>query len=137
MRQIMFKKVRQFRRSLIEGELYNITTARATDTEYALLFTGKQGGGSSDPDEDEGEALVFRKVSTGTDIIVPITEPGLTIEWEYTRSPQSGPLPNDPMTAVDLARLYVKYGLASKGKTPREVARDVQQGWRPFPVEGR
>ena len=137
MRQIMFKKVRQFRKSMIEGELYNVTTAAASDVEYALLFKGKQGSGSNDPDEDEGEALLFRKVSTGQDIIVPINEPGLTIEWEYTRSPQSEPLPNDPMTAVDLARLYVKYGLASKGKTPREVARDVQQGWRPFPVEGR
>ena len=137
MRQILFKKPRQFRRSMVEGELYNVTTAASNDTEYALLFTGKQG--SNDPsDEDEGgEALLFRKVSTGTDIIVPVNEPGLVIEWEYTRSPQSGPLPNDPMTAVDLARLYVKYGLASKGKTPREVARDVQQGWRPFPVEGR
>ena len=135
MRQITFKKVRQFRKSMIEGELYNITTARATDTEYALLFTGKQGG--NDPDEDEGEALTFRKVSTGTDIIVPINEPGLVVEWEYTRSPQSEPLPNDPMLATDLARLYVKYSLAPKGKTPREVARDVQQGWRPFPVEGR
>lgn len=136
MRQIMFKKVRQFRRSMVEGELYNVTTAAASDTEYALLFKGKQG--SNDPsDEDEGEALVFRKVSTGTDIIVPITEPGLVIEWEYTRSPQAGPLPNDPMAAVDLARLYVKYSLAPKGKTPREVARDVQQGWRPFHVEGR
>lgn len=136
MRQIMFKKQRQFRRSLVEGELYNITTARATDTEYALLFKGKQGS-SNDPDEDEGEALLFRKVSTGQDIIVPVNEPGLVVEWEYTRSPQSGPLPNDPMTAVDLARLYVKYGLAPKGKTPREVARDVQGGWRPFPIEGR
>lgn len=137
MRQIMFKKVRQFRRSLIEGELYNVTTARTTDTEYALLFTGKQGGNDPSDEDEGGEALLFRKVNTGTDIIVPIGEPGLVIEWEYTRSPQSGPLPNDPMTAVDLARLYVKYGLASKGKTPREVARDVQQGWRPFPVEGR
>ena len=137
MRQIMFKKPRQFRRSLIEGELYNITTARASDTEYALLFKGKQGGSNDPSDEDEGEALVFRKVSTGTDIIVPITEPGLVIEWEYTRSPQAGPLPDDPMAAVDLARLYVKYSLAPKGKTPREVARDVQQGWRPFPTEGR
>jgi len=136
MRQIMFKKPRQFRKSMIEGELYNVTTAAASDVEYALLFTGKQG--SNDPsNEDEGEALVFRKVSTGQDIIVPINEPGLTIEWEYTRSPQSEPLPNDPMTAVDLARLYVKYSLAPKNKTPREVARDVQQGWRPFPVEGR
>lgn len=136
MRQIMFKKVRQFRKSMVEGELYNVTTAAASDVEYALLFKGKQGG--NDPtDEDGGEALLFRKVSTGQDIIVPINEPGLVIEWEYTRSPQSEPLPNDPMTAVDLARLYVKYGLASKGKTPREVARDVQQGWRPFPVEGR
>ena len=137
MRQILFKKTRQFRRSLVEGELYNITTARASDTEYALLFKGKQGGSNDPSDEDEGEALVFRKVSTGQDIIVPITEHGLTIEWEYTRSPQAGPLPDDPMLATDLARLFTKYGLAPKGKTPREVARDVQQGWRPFPVEGR
>lgn len=136
MRQIMFKKPRQFRKSMVEGELYNVTTAAASDVEYALLFKGKQGS-SGDPDEDEGEALLFRKVSTGQDIIVPITEPGLVIEWEYTRSPQAEPLPNDPMLATDLARLYVKYGLAPKGKTPREVARDVQQGWRPFPVEGR
>lgn len=135
MRQILFKKPRQFRRSMVEGELYNVTTARATDTEYALLFTGKQG--SNDPDEDEGETLLFRKVSTGQDLAIPVSEPGLLVEWEYTRSPQAGPLPNDPMAATDLARLYVKYGLAPKGKTPREVARDVQQGWRPFHVEGR
>lgn len=136
MRQILFKKPRQFRRSMVEGELYNVTTAAADDVEYALLFKGKQGG--NDPDEDEGgEALLFRKVSTGQDLAIPVSEPGLLIEWEYTRSPQSGPLPNDPMAAVDLARLYVKYGLAPKNKTPREVARDVQQGWRPFSVEGR
>ena len=137
MRQIMFKKVRQFRKSMVEGELYNVTTARATDTEYALLFTGKQGGNDPSDEDEGGEALIFRKVSTGTDIIVPISEPGLVIEWEYTRSPQSGPLPDDPMLATDLARLYVKYSLAPKSKTPREVARDVQQGWRPFHVEGR
>lgn len=137
MRQIMFKKVRQFRRSMVEGELYNVTTAAASDVEYALLFMGKQGGNDPTDEDEGGEALVFRKVSTGQDIIVHISEPGLVVEWEYTRSPQAGPLPDDPMAAVDLARLYVKYSLAPKGKTPREVARDVQQGWRPFHVEGR
>ena len=137
MRQILFKKPRQFRRSMVEGELYNVTTAASDDTEYALLFKGKQGVSSSDPEEDEGETLLFRKVSTGQDLAIPVSEPGLLVEWEYTRSPQAGPLPNDPMLATDLARLYVKYGLAPKGKTPREVARDVQQGWRPFQVEGR
>lgn len=133
MKQITLRKVRQFRKNMVEGELYSVTTSAATNTEYALLFIGR----STQGDDPDAEILNFKKVSTGQELYIPISEPGLVVEWEYSRSTQSGPLPDDPMAAVDLARLYVKYGLAPVGKTPREVARAVQQGWRPFPVDGR
>ena len=132
MKQVVLRKTRQFRKNMVEGELYNVSTAAAKDPEYVLLFVGRSQSGN-DPDT---EILQFKKVSTGQELYIPVTEPGLTVEWEYSRSPNAGPLPDDPMLATDLARLYVKYGLAPVGKTPREVARDVQQGWRPFPVEG-
>lgn len=133
MKQVVLRKVRQFRKNMIGGELYNVTTAAAKDTEYALLFVGRTTSG----DDPDTEILQFKKVSTGQELHIPVTEPGLTVEWEYSRSPNASELPDDPMLATDLARLYVKYGLAPSSKTPREVARDVQRGWRPFPVEGR
>lgn len=133
MKQVVLRKVRQFRKNMVEGELYNVTTAAAKDTEYALLFVGRSQSG----DDPDTEVLNFKNIPTGQELYIPVTEPGLTVEWEYSRSPNASELPDDPMLATDLARLYVKYSLAPKGKTPREVARDVQQGWRPFHVEGR